>query len=374
MIKQRTTQLIFGAIITIALFGAYILITQLQRGENNFPNKEILNGQDNDLYLFTDYIRDFNKIYEDINHFKEAFTNFKEQLAQIQRFNSESTTDLKLGLNQYSDLSQNDYSKILQVANFNGSESNQVISTDTVIQQITEIDQVSDYRILQQLPTSLDFRTKNNYLSPVKNQGKCASAYAFAPMALIEYLYRKNNYQKYKDIDFSEQYIVDCSNGYLSQNFGCIKGTVYHSLLFMQRYKFPLEKNYPYVGRSKKCDSSAFQSQENYGISSFLQFQVQFSSQLQQIVQEGPIVALVASQSPAFRSYKSGIITPSRCIGNPDHAVLIIGYGISYDKKYWIFSNSWGTSWGENGFGKIEMNDLDFGTCMMYFELYKINI
>ena len=36
------------------------------------------------------------------------------------------------------------------------------------------------------------------------------------------------------------------------------------------------------------------------------------------------------------------------------HSVTIVGYGTdSYDWTFWKFKNSWGTTWGEDGFGKI---------------------
>jgi hypothetical protein len=36
--------------------------------------------------------------------------------------------------------------------------------------------------------------------------------------------------------------------------------------------------------------------------------------------------------------------------GTPDHAVLLIGY----NSTHWFIKNSWGTDWGDKGFGYIQ--------------------
>ena len=61
--------------------------------------------------------------------------------------------------------------------------------------------------------------------------------------------------------------------------------------------------------------------------------------------------------------YSKGILNPLKSLCKPtkiDHGVLIVGYGIENDKKYWIVKNSWGNKWGEKGYFRILRGE---GTC-----------
>jgi len=63
-----------------------------------------------------------------------------------------------------------------------------------------------------------------------------------------------------------------------------------------------------------------------------------------------------------FQTYTSGVITSSSCGTNIDHAVLAVGYGTENNTEYLLVKNSWGTSWGDQGYVKIALTS-GAGTC-----------
>ncbi|KAJ1256055.1 hypothetical protein BS78_K095100 [Paspalum vaginatum] len=60
-----------------------------------------------------------------------------------------------------------------------------------------------------------------------------------------------------------------------------------------------------------------------------------------------------------FRFYKGGVLSGT-CGTELDHGIAAVGYGVASDvTKYWLMKNSWDTSWGEDGYIRMERDIAD---------------
>ena len=85
------------------------------------------------------------------------------------------------------------------------------------------------------------------------------------------------------------------------------------------------------------------------------------TEQIQQdLVSYGPLTVAVYAAHPNFQYVgSSGLINNCPTTGGPDHAVLLVGY----NSTHWFIKNSWGTAWGDNGYGYIlKTNDCQLHT------------
>merc|ERR1711908_135120 len=82
---------------------------------------------------------------------------------------------------------------------------------------------------------------------------------------------------------------------------------------------------------------------------------------LKSALNSAPISVAIEADQSVFQMYTSGTIT-SGCGSNLDHGVLAVGY----DGNTIKVKNSWGSSWGMNGYVNIDASQCGITTSASY--------
>lgn len=192
----------------------------------------------------------------------------------------------------------------------------------------------------------------------VKDQGQCGSCWAFATVGVLENLIKVKNGQTK---DLSEQYLVSCNSNGWSCNGGWFAHD-YHQWKYITGEPGPgavYESNFAYKASNVPCNpphvhNEKIASWAYVGSSSSVP---KVAAIKQAIYTYGPVSAAIYVGS-AFQAYQSGVFTTNQK-GKINHAIVLVGWDDS--QGYWILRNSWGSSWGENGYMRIKYGTSSVG-------------
>ena len=290
---------------------------------------------------FTNFQEKFAKKYENVQELETRFSVFRENFRNIITHNADRNQSFTMGVNQFTDLTPEEFKAQMirglkaPVGSYGcGTFSNSASGT----------------------PTAIDWRTKGA-VTTVKDQGQCGSCWTFSSTGAMEGAWA---IAKGQLIDLAEQELVDCA-GLKYGSMGCNGGQMEGAFKFIIENGQCAASSYPYTAKDGTCHSCSAVAHAT----SCYDVKPNDQLSLKAAVAKQPVAVAIEADTKYFQSYSGGVLTSSSCGTSLDHGVLAVGYGEENGQKYWLVKNSWGTSWGEQGYVKIGRSEStnDAGIC-----------
>ena len=277
---------------------------------------------------FNAYLKEYHKYYNTSEYWKRYYI-FENNYDYIQTHNGKNKT-YSLGINNFTDVSRDEFRSMY----LKGLTKNY----HPIKKNYHKYDN-------SHIPSSIDWRA-SGLVTDVKDQGQCGSCWAFSAVGTMEGQHAKKTGNL---VSLSEQNLVDCSGSY--GNEGCSGGWPSSAMEYVIKNKgIDTEDYYTYEAEDDSCRYK--QSTKGATISEVMYVPSDNITLLYHaIATMGPISVAIDAEGD-FQMYSSGIYETTDCSDEYlDHAVLVIGYGVSSNgKKYYIVKNSWGSDWGMNGY------------------------
>ena len=283
-------------------------------------------------FLFTRFIETHKPAYE-TKEFFTKYNTFKNNLDIILAHNANPSKTFTMGVTQFADLSAEEFA-----------------ARHTMKPMGASLRSKAAKKFTGKVPASVDWRDDKTVVGAVQDQGQCGSCWAFSAVGAMEGAYglAKGNFMK-----FSEQQLVDCAGS--EGNNGCNGGLMDTAFAYYEKNGIYETNHYgPYTARDGSC--KAITSQADVDGSEVTGYDMVDNNEdaLVAAAAQQPVSVAIAASGSAFQFYTSGVITGSACGTQLDHGVLVVGYGTENNVDYYIVRNSWGASWGEKGYVRIQ--------------------
>ena len=195
----------------------------------------------------------------------------------------------------------------------------------------------------------IDWRERGA-VTVVWSQGQCASDWCFAATGSIEGQWKIAGH---KLVNLSAEELLSCDESQEGCNGGSIN-SAFHWLLHNRSGQIFTFESYPYTaydGNTPACGSMTHDRVLGATIMGYMNIASNEAAMTDFVFTKGPLAVWVDGDE--WDMYEGGIMTYCGGQHQINHAVLVVGYDDVNHPPYWIIKNSWGASWGENGYIRI---------------------
>jgi C1A family cysteine protease len=283
----------------------------------------------------------------------KAFDAFSKNEDKITAHNVKGL-NYQLGHNQFSDLTAEEF--FAQKTGYSKANTNR----NTYSRRVHPAPTTEE---LGTIASSVDW-VSAGAVTPVKDQGQCGSCWSFSATGAMEGAYFKSQGSL---VSLSEEDLVQCNS---VTDSGCNGGLMDNAFAWVETNGIASESAYPYTsgsGTTGTCDSSK-KANPVARISGYTDVASNSHSALQSAVAQQPVSIAIEADQSVFQLYSGGVMDSASCGTSLDHGVLVVGYDTTGSSPYWKVKNSWGSSWGEDGYIRLGMSTSGSGICGMYTE------
>ncbi|XP_034569404.1 senescence-specific cysteine protease SAG39 [Setaria viridis] len=284
------------------------------------------------MVRFERWVTEHGRTYKDAAEKARRFQVFMANAIFVDSSNAAGGKKYHLAINGFADMTHDEF-----MARYTGYKATPATGMKMPGFQYGNVTQSEPQQ------AEVDWRQKGA-VTGVKNQEDCGCCWAFSAVAAIEGIHHIKTGEL---VSLSEQQLLDCStNG----NYGCDGGNMDNAFEYIiSNGGITTEDAYQYTAIQDMCQSV----QPAVTIRSYQDVPRYDEDALAAAVANQPVSVGVDANN--FQFYDGGVMTTDSCGTDLNHAVTIVGYGTAEDgSQYWLIKNSWGETWGEGGYLRLE--------------------